>query len=98
MAYGELERDVVSTRFPSPLRNGGTDPKEALRVAFEGTFRPTQCGLATFTESMVRSISRPLLTAGVPWKAQGTGNFGARGMCRATGRATYGAWLWRERS
>ncbi len=98
MAYGELECDVVSTRFPSPLRNGGTDPREALRVAFEGTFPPTQCGLATFTESMVRSISQHLLTATVSWKAQGTDHSGARGMCRATGRATYGAWSGRERS
>ena len=40
------------------MRNGGTDREEALRVAFVGTFPPTQCGLATFTESMVRSISR----------------------------------------
>ncbi len=98
MAYGELERVVVSTRFPSPLRNGGTDPREALRVAFEGTFPPTQCGLATFTESMVRSISQHLLTATVSWKAQGTDHSGARGMCRATGRATYRAWSGRERS
>ena len=52
-----MERDVVSTRFPAPLRSGGTDREEALRIAFVGTFPPTQCGLATFTESMVRSIS-----------------------------------------
>ena len=51
-----MEHDVVSTRFPAPLRRGGTDRKEALRVAFVGTFPPTQCGVATFTESMVRSI------------------------------------------
>ena len=49
---------MVSTRFPALLGRGGTDREEALRVAFVGTFPPTQCGLATFTESMVRSISR----------------------------------------
>ena len=48
---------MVSTRFPVPLRSGGTDREAALRIAFVGTFPPTQCGLATFTESMVRSIS-----------------------------------------
>jgi glycosyltransferase involved in cell wall biosynthesis len=53
----EMERDVVSTRSPLPLRNDDTDREEALRIAFVGTFPPTQCGLATFTESMVRSIS-----------------------------------------
>ena len=53
-----MEHDVVSTRFPALLGRGGTDREEALRVAFVGTFPPTQCGLATFTESMVRSISR----------------------------------------
>ena len=74
-----MERDVVSTRFPSPLRNGGTDREEALRVAFVGIFPPTQCGLVAFTESMVRSISQHLLTATVPWKAQGTDNSGAPG-------------------
>ena len=89
---------VVSTRFPSPLSNGGTHPKEALRVAFERIFPPTQCGLATFTESMVGSISKYLLTATVSWKAQGTEHSGARGMCRVTGRATHGAWSGRERS
>ncbi len=89
---------VVSTRFPWPLSNGGTDPDEALRVAFERIFPPTQCGLATFTESMVRSISQHLLAATVSWKAQGTDHSGAQGMCRATGRATYGAWSGREQS
>ncbi|MGE5694081.1 MAG: hypothetical protein ACM4D3_02265 [Candidatus Sericytochromatia bacterium] len=49
---------MVSTRFPAPLRRGRTNQGVALRVAFVGTFPPTQCGLATFTESMVRSISR----------------------------------------
>ena len=93
-----MERDVVSTQIRAPLRAAGTDREEALRVAFVGTFPPTQCGLATVTESMVRSISQHLLTATVPWKAQGTDNSGARGMCRATGRATYGAWSGRERS
>jgi glycosyltransferase involved in cell wall biosynthesis len=48
---------VVSTRLPAPLRSGGTDRQGALRIAFVGTFPPTQCGLATFTESMVGSIS-----------------------------------------
>ena len=89
---------VVSTRFPSLLSNGGTHPDEALRVAFERIFPPTQCGLATFTESMVRSISQYLLTVTVSWKAQGTDYSGARGMWWATGRATYGAWSGRERS
>lgn len=46
-----------SARLPAPLRSGGTDRQEALRIAFVGTFPPTQCGLATFTESMVGSIS-----------------------------------------
>ena len=86
-----MERDVVSTRFRAPLRSGGTDREEALRVAFVGTFPPARCGLATVTESMLRSISQRLLTAAVPWKAQGTDNSGAWGMCRATDRATYGA-------
>ena len=49
--------DVVSTRLPVPLSSGDTDRTAAVRVAFVGTFPPTQCGLATFTESMVRSIS-----------------------------------------
>jgi glycosyltransferase involved in cell wall biosynthesis len=53
----EMERDVVLTRLPAPLRGGNADREEALRIAFVGTFPPTQCGLATFTESMVRSIS-----------------------------------------
>jgi polysaccharide biosynthesis protein PslF len=53
----EMERDVVLTRLPAPLRGGDADREEALRVAFVGTFPPTQCGLATFTESMVRSFS-----------------------------------------
>lgn len=48
---------MVSTRLPAPLTSGGTDREEALRIAFVGTFPPTQCGLATFTESMVDSIS-----------------------------------------
>ena len=52
-----MERDVVLTRLPVPLRGGDADREEALRIAFVGTFPPTQCGLATFTESMVRSIS-----------------------------------------
>jgi hypothetical protein len=98
MAYGELVRDRGIDPIPVPLRNGGTDREEALRVAFVGTFPATQCGLATFTESMARSISQHLLTATVSWKAQGTDHSGARGMCRATGRATYGAWSGRERS
>ena len=88
---------MVSTRFPVPLSSGGTD-REAVRIAFVGTFPPTQCGLATFTESMVRSISQYLLTATMSWKAQGTDHSGARGMCRVTGRAPYGAWSGRERS
>ncbi|MGO9552738.1 glycosyltransferase [Mycobacterium sp.] len=53
----EMERDVVLTRLPAPLRGGDADRQEALRIALVGTFPPTQCGLATFTESMVRSIS-----------------------------------------
>ena len=53
----EGNHDVVSTRFPVPLRSGGTDREAALRIAFVGTFPPTECGLATFTESMARSIS-----------------------------------------
>ena len=97
-ALDEGRGPVVLILHASRLKSGGSDREEALRVAFVGTFPPTPCGLATLTESMVRSISRPLLIAGVPWKAQGTDNFGAWGMCRATGRATYGAWLWRERS
>jgi hypothetical protein len=52
-----MERDMVSTRLRVPLSSGDTDRKAALRIAFVGTFPPTQCGLATFTESMVRSIS-----------------------------------------
>jgi len=94
----EMECDMVSTRFPSPLRNGGTDREGALRIAFVGTFPPTRYGLATFTESMMHSISQHLLTATVPWKARGTDNSGARGLCPTTGRATYGAWSGRERS
>jgi len=85
---------VVSTRFPVLLRSGGSDQEEAFRIAFVPTFAPRRCGLATFIESMVRSIIRALIIAGVPWKAQGTDNSGARGMCRAT----YGVWLWRARS
>ena len=46
-----------STRLPVPLSSGGTDRTAVLRIAFLGTFPPTQCGLATFTESMVDSIS-----------------------------------------
>ena len=38
-------------------RERGVIQQPALRIAFVGTFPPTQCGLATFTESMVRSIS-----------------------------------------
>lgn len=68
------------------------------RHSFEGTFPPTQCVLATFTESMVRSISEYLLAATVSWKAQGMHNSGVRGVCRATGRATYGAGSGKERS
>ncbi len=52
-----MERDVVLARLPVPLRGGDADREEALRIAFVGTFPPTQCGLATFTESMARSIS-----------------------------------------
>jgi glycosyltransferase involved in cell wall biosynthesis len=53
-----MERDdVVSARLPVPLSSGGIDREVALRIAFVGTFPPTQCGLATFTESMVDSIS-----------------------------------------
>jgi glycosyltransferase involved in cell wall biosynthesis len=48
---------VGSTRLPVSLSSGGIDREAALRIAFVGTFPPTQCGLATFTESMVRSIS-----------------------------------------
>ncbi len=48
---------MVSTRLPVSLSSGGIDREAALRIAFVGTFPPTQCGLATFTESMVRSIS-----------------------------------------
>ena len=51
------QRCVVSTRLPAPLSSGGSERQGALRIAFVGTFPPTQCGLATFTESMVRSIS-----------------------------------------
>ncbi|MGZ8817799.1 MAG: glycosyltransferase [Mycobacterium sp.] len=51
-----MERDyVVSTRLPVPLSSSGTG-EVALHIAFVGTFPPTQCGLATFTESMVDSI------------------------------------------
>ena len=48
---------MVSTRLPVLLRGGGIDREAALRIAFVGTFPPTQCGLATFTESLVDSIS-----------------------------------------
>jgi len=48
---------VVSARLPVLLRGGDTDRTAALRIAFVGTFPPTQCGLATFTESLVDSIS-----------------------------------------
>jgi hypothetical protein len=56
-ADGRERDDVVSARLPVPVRSGGTDREAALRIAFVGTFPPTQCGLATFTESMVDSIS-----------------------------------------
>jgi len=46
----------------------------------------------------VRSISEHLLAATVPWKAQGMHNSGVRGVCRAAGRVTYGAWSGKERS
>ena len=48
---------MVSARLPVLLRGGDTDRTAALRIAFVGTFPPTQCGLATFTESLVDSIS-----------------------------------------
>ena len=97
-ALDEGRGPVVLILHASRLKAAVPTGIETLRVAVVGTFPPTPCGLATLTESVVRSISRPLLIAGVLWKAQGTDNFGARGMCRATGRATYGALLWRERS
>ena len=46
----------MSTRLPESLSNVGTERESALRIAFVGTFPPTQCGVATSTESMVRSI------------------------------------------
>jgi len=66
------------------VRSSVPTGKRRFASAFVGTFPPTQCGLAMFTESMVRSISQHLLTATVAWKAQGTDHSGARGMCRAT--------------
>jgi hypothetical protein len=84
-----MERDVVSARFPSPLRNGDTDREKAPPVAFAGSFPHAQCGLARFTESMGHSINERLLTATVPCKARGTDNSGAHGMRHAPGQATY---------
>ena len=49
---------MVLTRFSAPPGSGGIDSEEAPRIGFVGTFPPTRCGLATFTESVVRSISR----------------------------------------
>jgi len=40
---------------------------------------------------LVRSISEHLLAATAPWKAQGMHNSSVPGVCRAAGRATYGA-------
>ena len=76
------------------VRSSVPTGKRRFASAFVGTFPPTQCGLAMFTESMVRSISQHLLTATVSWKAQGTDHSAARGMCRATDCAGSG----RERS
>jgi hypothetical protein len=87
---GGRKRFVASTRFAVLLESGGSDREEALRIAFVDTFAPTQCGLTTFTESMVGSISQHTSQRQVPWKAQGMHHSGAAGMCRATGRASYG--------
>jgi polysaccharide biosynthesis protein PslF len=76
----------MSAQFSPPSKSDGTDSQEALRVAFVGTFPPTQCGLATFTESLVRSIShaRPavepvivrLIQPGEPTGVAGRGALG----------------------
>ncbi len=54
---------MIATKSLAPLSSSGREPKEALRIAFVGTYPPTRCGLATFTESMVRSITGPGNTA-----------------------------------
>jgi len=87
---------VVSTRFPMQLRSGGLERDEALRAIFVGVFAPRCCGGATFSESTLSSVSQ-LLSATISWKGWAAGNFGAWAMCRATGRATDGAWSGKDR-
>ena len=87
---------MVSTRFPVLLR-GGSDQEEALGILFVGDIS-TDTVQPGDVHRVDAAFDQPaLLIAGVPWKAQGTYYSGARGTCGATGRATYGAWLWRER-
>ncbi len=57
---------MASPRLSAPLRGVGTGADETLRIAFVGTFPPTQCGLATFTEALLRSISHAAAAAVEP--------------------------------
>ena len=93
-----MERLVVTTRFPVLLKSGGPDRGEAIRDVFVGIFPTRWHGVATFIESTLHSVSQHLLSATVWWKAWATGNSGAWAMCRATGRASDGAWSGMERS
>jgi hypothetical protein len=77
----------VTARLP----DGDTMP--LMRLRYGGS--AARWGFAIYLAS---KNGQHLLTATVSWKAQGTDHSGARGMCRATSRATYGAWSGRERS
>ena len=39
------------------VRGLGYDPRRAVSVGFVGTYKPTKCGIATFTESLGQAIA-----------------------------------------
>lgn len=42
-----------------PARAPGPDPRRAISVGFLSTYRPTRCGIATFTESLKQAMAMP---------------------------------------
>jgi glycosyltransferase involved in cell wall biosynthesis len=47
----------VGTHGAFPVSPFGYEPRSAVRVGFVGTYKPTKCGIATFTESLGQAIA-----------------------------------------
>ena len=54
MTVGGLK---VRTHGAMAVRAPGCDPRGMVRVGFVGTYKPTKCGIATFTESLGQAIT-----------------------------------------